>query len=195
MLALLVAACFLVARLARLGWIADYLSRPVLIGYIHGVAVVLVIGQLPKLLGIDIEAANPLPQLVEIVRELGDVHGATLAIGALALAILLPLRYLAPRVPAALLVVVGAIVVSGWIDLASHGVAVVGDIPSGLPELAVPSPTLEETLTMAPAALGIFFVCFADAILTARSFAGSTTSTSTSARSSSPSARLTLPPA
>ena len=172
MLALLVAACFLVARLARLGWVADYLSRPVLIGYIHGVAVVLVISQVPKLLGLDIDAADPLPQLVEIVRELGDVHGATLATGALALALLLPLRYLAPRVPAALLVVVGAIVVSGWIDLASHGVAVVGDIPSGLPEIAVPSPSLGDTLTLLPAALGIFFVCFADAILTARSFAG-----------------------
>ena len=172
MLALLVAACFLVARLARLGWVADYLSRPVLIGYIHGVAVVLVIGQLPKLLGLDIDAANPLPQLVEIVRELGDVQGATLAVGALALGILLPLRYLAPHVPAALLVVVGAIIASGWLDLASEGVAVVGDIPSGLPELAVPSPSLADTLTLLPAALGIFFVCFADAILTARSFAG-----------------------
>jgi sulfate permease, SulP family len=67
MLALLVAACFLVARLARLGWVADYLSRPVLIGYIHGVAVVLVISQVPKLLGIGVDAADPLPQLVEIV--------------------------------------------------------------------------------------------------------------------------------
>ena len=172
MLALLVAACFLVARIARLGWIADYLSQPVLVGYIHGVAVVLVIGQLPKLLGLDVEAADPLPQLVEIVRELGDVDGPTLAVGAVALAILLPLRFLAPRVPAALLVVVGAIVASAALDLAAEGVAVVGAIPSGLPELAVPSPSLEDTLTRLPAAVGIFLVCFADAILTARSFAG-----------------------
>jgi sulfate permease, SulP family len=172
MLALLVAACFLIARLARLGWVADYLSRPVLIGYIHGVAVVLVISQVPKLLGLDIDAGNPLPQLVEIVRELGDIQAVTLAVGALALGILLPLRYVAPRVPAALLVVVGAIIASGWLDLASEGVAIVGDIPSGLPELAVPSPSLADTLTLLPAALGIFFVCFADAILTARSFAG-----------------------
>src|SRR5687767_9697523 len=117
MLALLVAACFLVARLARLGWVADYLSRPVLIGYIHGVAVVLVISQVPKLLGLDIDAADPLPQLVEIVRELGDVQAVTVAVGALALGILLPLRFLAPRVPAALLVVVGAIIASGSLDL------------------------------------------------------------------------------
>ncbi len=172
MLGLLVAGCFVIARLARLGWLADYLSRPVLIGYIHGVAVVLVISQLPKLLGIDIEAANPLPQLVEIVRELGDVQTTTLAVGAVTLAILLPLRFLAPRVPAALLVVVVAVIASSWLDLAAHGVAVVGDIPSGLPDLVVPSPSLGDTLNLLPAAAGVFFVCFADAILTARSFAG-----------------------
>ena len=76
MLALLVAACFLLARVLRLGWVADYLSRPVLVGYIHGVAVVLIIGQLGKLLGLDIDARDPLPQLAEVVRELGDVSGA-----------------------------------------------------------------------------------------------------------------------
>ena len=70
-LALLVAACFLIARLLRLGWLADYLSRPVLVGYIHGVAVVLIIGQLGKLAGIDIDAGDPLPQLVELGREIG----------------------------------------------------------------------------------------------------------------------------
>jgi sulfate permease, SulP family len=75
-------------------------------------------------------------------------------------------------VPAALLVVVGAIAASASLDLAAHGVAVVGAIPSGLPEVAVPSPELADTLTLLPAAVGIFLVCFADAILTARSFAG-----------------------
>ena len=71
MLALLVAGCFVLARLLRLGWVADYLSRPVLVGYIHGVAIVLVIGQLGKLLGLSIDAREPLPQLVEVVRSLG----------------------------------------------------------------------------------------------------------------------------
>jgi SulP family sulfate permease len=172
MLALLVGACFLVARIARLGWLADYLSRPVLIGYIHGVAIVLVVAQLEKLLGIEVTAGDPLPQLVEVVRELGDVHGPTLVVGAIALAILLALRFFAPKVPAALLVVVGAIAASASLDLAADGVAVVGTIPSGLPELHVPSPPLDDALTLLPAAIGIFLVCFADAVLTARSFAG-----------------------
>ncbi len=78
-LALLVAACFLLAYLLRLGWIADYLSRPVLVGYLHGVAIVLVISQLGKLLGLQIAATEPLQRLAEVVRELGDVSGATVA--------------------------------------------------------------------------------------------------------------------
>ena len=84
-LALLVAACFLAARALRLGWLADYFSRPVLIGYLHGVAVVLVVSQLGKLLGLDIDARDPLPQIGEVVRELDETSGITLAVGAAAL--------------------------------------------------------------------------------------------------------------
>jgi sulfate permease, SulP family len=171
-LALLVGACFLLARVARLGWIADYLSRPVLVGYIHGVAVVLILGQLEKLLGLDVEALDPVPQLVEVVREVGDVNGPTLLVGVAALAILLTMRRLVPLVPAALIVVVCAIAASAGLDLAAEGVAVVGTIPSGLPELDLPSVSAGRVLELLPAAVGIFLVCFADEVLTARSFAG-----------------------
>jgi SulP family sulfate permease len=172
LLALMVGGCFVIARVLRVGWIADYLSRPVLVGYIHGVAVVLVIGQLGKLLGLDIEAMNPLPQLLEVAREIGDANAATLAVGLVALAILLPLRFVAPRVPAALIVVAGAIAASEALGLAAEGVAVVGDVPSGLPSLDVPTPPLGDALALLPAAAGLFLVCFADEVLTARSFAG-----------------------
>jgi high affinity sulfate transporter 1 len=171
-LALLVGACFLIARALRLGWLADYFSRPVLIGYLHGVAVVLVISQLGKVLGLDIAAQDPLPQLAEVVRELGDTSGITLAVGATALAILIPLRYLASRFPAALAVVIGAIAVSWWLDLEERGVSVVGSVPSGIPELVFPTPGGGDTLLLLAAAFGIFLVSFADEILTARSFAG-----------------------
>ena len=172
MLALLVGACFLLARLLRLGWLADYFSRPVLIGYIHGVAVVLVIGQIGKLLGLSISARDPLDRLAENARELGAVSGATVAVGAVALAVLLTFRFFVPRVPGALVVVVGAIGVSWALDLAGHGVAVVGLIPSGLPRPTLPRPGLGDVAQLAPAALGVFLVSFADEILTARSFAG-----------------------
>jgi SulP family sulfate permease len=171
-LALLVGGCFLAARVLRLGWLADYFSRPVLIGYLHGVAVVLVVSQLGKVLGLDIDARDPLRQLGEIVGELGETSGVTLAVGAAALAILIPLRYVAGRFPAALLVVVGAIGASWWFDLEERGVSVTGSVPSGIPDLDIPIPGGGDALLLLPAALGIFLVSFADEILTARSFAG-----------------------
>jgi high affinity sulfate transporter 1 len=172
MLALLVAVCFAAAWLLRLGWIADYFSRPVLVGYIHGVAVVLVIGQLGKLLGLSIAAMDPLPQLWEVIRELGSVSGATVAVSVASLALLFGLRRVMPKLPAALLVVVVAIGLSWWFDFAAHGITVVGPIPAGLPSFAIPLPGLADVVHLVPAAVGIFLVCFADEILTARSFAG-----------------------
>jgi SulP family sulfate permease len=171
-LALLVAACFLLAWVVRLGWLADYFSRPVLIGYIHGVAVVLVCGQLGKLLGVDIDATKPIGQVVEAIQELGEASGATVAVSAVALGALLVARLFLPRLPAALVVVLASILVSWAVGLEADGVAVVGAIPSGLPSFSIPRPSLGETADLVPAAIGIFLVSFADGILTARTFAG-----------------------
>ena len=172
MLALLVAVCFLLAWVARLGWLADYFSRPVLVGYIHGVAVVLVCGQLSKLLGVDIDATKPIGQVVEAIQELGEASGTTVLVSAVALGALLVARSFMPRLPAALVVVLASILVSWAVDLEADGVAVVGAIPSGLPSFSIPRPPLGDTADLVPAAIGIFLVSFADGILTARSFAG-----------------------
>jgi sulfate permease, SulP family len=172
MLALMVGGIAVIAWVVRLGWIADYFSRAVLVGYIHGVAVVLIIGQLAKMLGLSISAEDPLAQLVEVVREIGDAHVLTIAVGLVSLVALLLLRWRFPSVPGALIVVVGGIVVSAAVGLADHGVKVVGNIPAGLPALAWPGVSLGDTVQLIPAALGIFAVGYADAILTARSFAG-----------------------
>ena len=94
MLALLVAACFALAWVLRLGWIADYFSRPVLLGYIHGVAVVLIIGQLGKLAGLSIDARDPLSQLWEVLHDLNNISGTTVVLAATALAALFALRAL-----------------------------------------------------------------------------------------------------
>ena len=171
-LALLVAACFLLARAARLAWLADYLSRPVLVGYVHGVAATLLIAQLPSLLGLDVARASPLRELVNVVGALPSTSLETLAVGAAALLVLLPLRFRAPRFPAALLVVVGGIALSAAIGLEADGVAVVGDIPSGLPSLGLPSAPTGGVLTLVPSAIGLFLVIFAEGVLTARSYAG-----------------------
>jgi SulP family sulfate permease len=172
MLALLVGGVFLGARLVRLGWIADYLSRPVLIGYIHGVAVVLIIGQLGKLLGLNISAESPPGELLEVIREIDEINWATFAVGVTCLAVLLLFGWLFPKLPTPLFVVVLAIVVSTVVGLADQGVAVVGNIPAGLPSLEVPDVRLIDALKLIPAALGIFFVGFSGGILTARTYAG-----------------------
>jgi MFS superfamily sulfate permease-like transporter len=172
LIALLAGGFFLVARLLLLGWIADYFSRPVLIGYIHGVAVVLIVGQLGKLLGVSVDATDPLPQLAEIARELDEISWSTVLVSVVSLTALLLLRALAPKVPASLIVVVGAIAVSWVADLAARGVAVVGDVPAGLPSISFPTPPLSDAMSVVPDAAGLFLVCFADAILTARAYAG-----------------------
>ena len=172
MLALLVGACFLLARLLRMGWIADYFSRPVLIGYIHGVAVVLIIGQLGKVVGVSVEARNPLAQLAEVARELGDAHGGTIAVGAVALVSLLAMRRFVPLLPAALIVVSVSIFASWAFDFSGRDIAILGTIPAGLPSFDIPSVSAADVLVLLTSAIGIFLVSFADGILTARSFAG-----------------------
>jgi sulfate permease, SulP family len=172
LLALLVGAVFLGAWAARLGWIADYFSRPVLIGYLHGVAAVLIIGQLGKLLGLSMSAQTPPAQLIEIAREITELSWITLAVGLASLAALLLIGWLFPKIPGPLIVVVLAIVASAAVGLASMGVAEVGQIPAGLPSLEVPDLRLRNILTLLPAAVGIFFVAFTSEILTARSVAG-----------------------
>jgi len=127
---------------------------------------------LGKLLGLSIDASDPLPQLWEVVEELGSVSGVTLAIGAVSLAALLGLRLVMPKLPAALFLVVVAIGLSWALDFAAHGITVVGPIPAGLPSVQIPTPALGDVVRLVPAAIGIFLVSFADEILTARSFAG-----------------------
>ena len=172
LLAFMVGGVFLVARVVRLGWVADYFSRAVLVGYIHGVAVVLIIAQLGKLFGLSITATKPLPELAEFFREVSSFSAATLAVSVACLVPLLLLRLLKTKLPGSLIVVILAIVASAALDLQAHGVAIVGPIPAGLPSFALPSMRLGDLLSLLPAALGIFFVSFSDGILTGRSFAG-----------------------
>src|SRR6478736_5156847 len=172
LLALLVGVAYVVALLARLGWIADYLSRPVLIGYLNGVAIVIIIGQFGKVFGLSIGAEAPAGQITEIVTEIDQVSWPTVLVGGVCLAALLVTRWLAPKVPAPLIVVVVAIIASAAFGLAAYGVAVVGEIPAGLPSIRLPDLQFRAILDLAPVAIGIFFVSFSDEILVARSIAG-----------------------
>jgi high affinity sulfate transporter 1 len=129
---------FLVMWALRLGRISQFLSRAVVTGFLAGAAVDVIIGELPKLTGTSGGGDNAWQEARAWVRALGDLHTATLAVGLAALAVILALRVLAPRVPGALVLVVGGLLASAAFDLGSHGVALVGDVPSGLPSPVLP---------------------------------------------------------
>ena len=127
--ALLVAA--VAAGISRLGFLADFVSKPILLGYITGVAIFMIVGQLGKLFGITIESEHFFQQIGELLTHLGQTRRLTLLIGVALLAFLLVLRHFAPRIPAALIVVVLMTIISSLLHLSSYGIAVVGPIPAG----------------------------------------------------------------
>jgi high affinity sulfate transporter 1 len=170
-LAIAVGAVFVLARLLRLGWVADYFSQSVLVGYITGVAVLMILSQLEKLTGISSEFDNAIRAAVDTISHLGDANPATLAVGGATLGVLALFQRFLPRWPGALVVVVLGILASWLLDLQSRGVAVAGLIPAGLPSLARPQVTGSQMLSLVGPAIAIFLVSFSDSILTARSFA------------------------
>ena len=172
LLALLVGLVCGVARLARLGFLADLLSRPILVGYMAGVAVIMVTAQAGRLMGIPLQSDSLPGQLVELLGRLGELHGATLALGLGVLLFLLVVQRLVPRAPAPLLAVLLSVVVVAVWRLDARGVAVIGAIPAGLPSPSLPGAVpLEELKRLLAAAVGIAVVGYSDNVLTARAFA------------------------
>ncbi len=170
-LALTVSAICLVGAAARLGFLASVLSKPVLVGYITGVGLTLLSSQIASFTGVGIESDRFFPRVWELLRELGDVHGPTLALGAGTLTLILVLRQVAPRAPGALIGVAGASLVVALFALEDHGIAVVGTIPSGLPALRIPDVAAGDFSRLLPVAAGIALVGYTDNVLTARSIA------------------------
>lgn len=170
-LALLVGAVAAIGAIARFGAAANLLSRPVLVGYLCGVGITLLASQLGKLTGLRIESADPLPQLWEVAREVGDVDVPTLVLGITTLAAILVLRSRRPRLPGVLLAVAAATVAAELLADAGHSIALVGEIPGAFPAFGVPSVSGSDLAALVPAALGITVVGYADNVLTARSIA------------------------
>jgi high affinity sulfate transporter 1 len=169
-LALAVAALALVAWAARLGFLADLLSRPVLVGYMCGVAITMIVSQLPNLTGIASSHRDTLPRVVDVARHAGDVRLAPLAIGAAVVGSLVLLQKFR-RVPGPLLVVLAATAVTAAFGLEDYDVITTGHVPGGLPSLALPGIPGHLWPGVFAAAAGICVVVFADNILTARAFA------------------------
>ena len=173
MLGILVGAIMLLAGAAKLGFIADLLSKPTQIGYMNGLALTILVGQLPKLFGFSVEADGFIPELTGFVRGLadGETVTAALAVGAGALVLIQVLRSAMPKVPAILVAVVLAILAVNLFDLTESGVSVVGPLPSGLPPFTIPDVSLSDVSLLLVGAFGIVFVALADTISTASSFA------------------------
>ena len=169
---LVVGALFLVAGMLKLGFISDFISKPVLKGFVFGIALTIVIKQLPKLLGIEKGTGPSYMQLWQTVTRVTQANLWTVVTAAAALAVLFLVDRYFPRIPGALLVLVAGIAVSRLLELHTHGVDIVGAIPSGMPHPSFPILTWSDWLQAAPAAVGLALVLYAESLGAARTFAG-----------------------
>jgi sulfate permease, SulP family len=170
---LVTGALFLLLALLRLGWIARFLSRAVVTGFLAGAAVDVVIGELPKLTGTTSSGESAWGELASWIRGLGDISWTTLIVGVVALGVILGLRFLAPHVPGALVLVVGGLLATYLFDLGSHGVALVGHVPRGLPAPSLPPLDVfqDNVSTILFAATGLLLIGFSQTAGDARAFA------------------------
>ncbi len=169
--ALLTAVMLLLARIFRLGFLADFLSRTVLVGFLTGVGVQVAIAMLGDMLGIAVDARNTLLQVWQIGRGLPRFSLLSLVLSSLVVAAILAGRWIAPRIPVALALVAGAIVASRAWGLAAHGVATIGPVPGGLPSLGLSLASASESLQLLPIAASCFVVIIAQSAATARAVA------------------------
>jgi high affinity sulfate transporter 1 len=166
-------ALYLVLAVLKMGWIAQFLSRAVVTGFLFGAAIDVVIGELPKLTGTEVTGANPLQELWSWLGTLGEAQLATVLVGGAALVVVFGLRVVEPRVPGALVLVVGGLAASWLLDLDARGVALVGEVPRGLPTLQLPEGQFlaDHPSTVALAAVALVLIGFSQTAGDARAFA------------------------
>jgi len=170
-LTILVGLTCLIGGYFKLGFVADFLSKPILTGYITATALIVIVSQLGKIFGIEIVSDDFFAQILELITKLDQTHMLTLALGLVTILGLILLKRFVPRVPGPLVAVVVAIIVSSLFNFADLGVSVVGQIPGGLPSLQIPQVGPADLRTLLPAALALAVLIFADELLVARVFA------------------------
>jgi high affinity sulfate transporter 1 len=171
MLALLVGALCAGAGIARLGFVADLISKPVRIGYLAGLAITIFVGQLPKLFGFSVDADGLVGELVAVLTNLNQTNPWTLAVGLLTLAIILVLGRRAPGLPRVLIAAVTAIAATVLFNLTTHGVEVIGVLPQGFPLPSFPAVELADIPVLAATAIGMTLLVIGDSISTSTGFA------------------------
>jgi high affinity sulfate transporter 1 len=171
MLTLLTAFLLLLARLFKLGFLADFLSRTALVGFLTGVGVQVGVAMLPDMLGVEVNARRTLIQAWDVLRALPHLHRLDLGLSVIVVGSILLGRRYAPHFPMSMVVVVGAIAASAGFDFAGHGVATIGYVPGGLPSLSWPDVSWEETLALLPVAASCFVMIIAQSAATSRVYA------------------------
>jgi sulfate permease, SulP family len=170
-LALMVGALLVIAGLARLGFISEFLAKPVVTGFVFGVAVTIIVGQMPKLLGIPGTSGSVFDQLRSILQQLPDLDPLTLAVGALSLLLILVLQRVDRRIPGPLAALILGIAAVVAFDLAGRGVAVVGEVATLMPSIGLPDVGIGDLAYLLTGAVGIVFLAVGESLGSARSFA------------------------
>jgi len=171
-LAIITGIILVVLGLVRLGWIANFMSQPVLDGFIVGLAITIAVGQLDKMFGIEAEGQNVVREFTDIFRQVGEWHLGTMVVGFVSLALLFLMHRFTPKIPAALTVVILAIVASAVFGFEDSGIHIVGDIPSGLPPIGLPGwPEGVLLVDLILGALAIVIVGYAESLAAAKQYA------------------------
>jgi high affinity sulfate transporter 1 len=170
-LAMIAGVFCIVAGLARLGFLTNFLARPILTGYLNGIAICIITGQLGTLFGFKLKPEGFFRLLWEFISKLGETHAPTLAVGATTLALLVVLARLAPKVPGPLVAVVFGIAGSVVFGLSGHGLKLLGAIPAGLPAFAIPAITVRDWESLLLGAAGLALISYNSTMVTARGFA------------------------
>jgi len=171
LVALVVAGMLLLARVFRLGFLADFLSRSALIGFLTGVGIQVAGGELAGLVGLPKAGHGALEQIVSALSRMGSAHLPTAAISAAVLVVIVGIAQFAPRLPGALIAVIGAIAASIIFDFAARGIAKIGSVPGGLPSLALPPVSANELHLVLTCAASCFLVIVAQSAATSRAYA------------------------
>ncbi len=173
-LAVLVGLASVVAWVLRLGFVADMLSRPILLGYMAGLGLVMILGQLGSMTGVELTSASNVGKAVELAGRLGEVNAVVLALSAAVVVGLVALSRVAPLAPGTLIAVIAGGLVVVVLGLDRHGVALVGPVPSGLPSISLPAIGLGDLEALLGGAVAVWFVAYSEVALTGRAFAART---------------------
>ena len=170
-LAMIAGVFCIAAGLARLGFLTNFLARPILTGYLNGIAICIIVGQLGTMFGFPLKPAGFFRLTYQFVSRLGETHRPTLAVAAITLLVLVVLARVAPRVPGPLVAVVLGVAASAVFHLREHGVSLLGTIPAGLPLPRIPVIGAEDWAPLAMGAIGLALISYNSAMVTARGFA------------------------